>query len=71
MTSRHEISLPCRLTIAGQGVLGGLMVDLSEEGARITDAPRLPVGTRGTLDVDGVGVRLTFTVSRPLARSSH
>ena len=62
MTRRHEINLRCRLTIAGQRVLGGRMVDLSEEGARIADAPLLPVGTRGTLDVDGVGAPLPFTV---------
>ena len=59
---RKEISLRCRLIVSGQGVLNGRMVDLSEEGARLADAPRLSVGTRGMLDVDGVGTRLPFTV---------
>jgi methyl-accepting chemotaxis protein len=59
---RKEISLRCRLIISGQGVLNGRMVDLSEEGARVADAPRLSVGTRGMLDVDGVEAQLPFTV---------
>jgi hypothetical protein len=38
------------------------MVDLSEAGARIADAPRLAIGTRGMLDVNAIGAHLPFTV---------
>jgi methyl-accepting chemotaxis protein len=68
---RKEISLRCRLIVSGQGVLNGRMVDLSEEGARLVDAPRLSVGTRGMLDVDGVGTRLPFTVRKPVQRCAR
>jgi hypothetical protein len=38
------------------------VVDLSEGGAKLEDIPRLPAGTRGTLDVDGVGGSFQVTV---------
>jgi hypothetical protein len=38
------------------------VVDLSDEGARVEDVPSLSVGTRGTVQVVGVGATLPFAV---------
>jgi hypothetical protein len=38
------------------------VIDLSETGARIQGTPKLPAGTRGTLDLQGVGFALPFVV---------
>jgi methyl-accepting chemotaxis protein len=59
---RHAVALPCRITIPGQAALTGNVTDLSETGAAIRDVPPLPVGSRGTLGLDAIGVPLPFTV---------
>ena len=59
---RYDLDLPCRLTVPGHGMLDARVIDLSEGGARIEAAAALPVGTSGTLGLDGVGAALPFTV---------
>jgi methyl-accepting chemotaxis protein len=59
---RHQVDLPCRLSVTGAGVLDARVVDLSKGGARIQGAAALPVGSRGTLHLDGLGTTLPFTV---------
>ena len=59
---RHAVDLPCRLTLAGSGVVNARVSDLSEGGARVGGAASVPAGTTGTLSLDGLGVALPFTV---------
>ena len=59
---RHELDLGCRLSVAGRGAIAARIADLSAGGAAVSDGPALPPGTRGTLDVDGVGMKLPFIV---------
>jgi len=59
---RYAVDLPCRLTVTGHGVLNARVIDLSEGGARIQGAAALPIGARGTLELDGVRPALPFTV---------
>ena len=58
-SGRHNADLPCRLTIAGQ-THAARIVDISEGGARVHEAPAAQSGTRGTLSIDGVGFPLPF-----------
>jgi hypothetical protein len=62
LVQRDVVNFRYRLTLPGHATVSGPVVDLSEGGARIGNVPLLPVGTRGELDVDGVGTRIPFTV---------
>ncbi len=62
LSRRHDVDLPCRLTVSGHGVLNARVINLSEGGAKIHGAATVPVGARGTLGLDGVGAALPFTV---------
>ncbi len=59
---RRQVNLVGRLTVPGPPVHAGRVVDLSETGARIEGTPKLPAGTRGTLDLQDVGFALPFVV---------
>jgi methyl-accepting chemotaxis protein len=59
---RPALDLRCRLTVPGHAALEARLTDLSEGGARITGAPGLPVGTRGTFSADGIAEALPFVV---------
>jgi hypothetical protein len=37
-------------------------MDLSEQGAAVRDVPAVPIGTTGSLELDGVEERLPFSV---------
>jgi len=58
---RYPEDLTCRLAIGGQ-MSTAQVVDLSEHGTHIRGGPALPVGTRGTVAIDGVGFVLPFRV---------
>jgi hypothetical protein len=58
---RFEVNLPCRV-LAGGETYRIRVADLSEAGAQLRGAIGLPVGSRGTLEVDGVGFPLPFNV---------
>ena len=60
--ARHTVSLACRVTAPGSGTQNGQVVDLSEGGAAISDAPLLPIGARASLEVDRIGMKLPFIV---------
>jgi methyl-accepting chemotaxis protein len=53
-TLRRPVDLSARLGIAGQREQPVRISDLSEGGAQVRNAPVLPVGTRGTLHIDGL-----------------
>ncbi len=58
---RYPVDLPCRLSAAG-AVQAARLIDLSETGAQICDAPSLTLESRGTVLLDGVAVPLPFVV---------
>jgi methyl-accepting chemotaxis protein len=58
---RHLVDLPCRLSAAGE-THDVRVVDLSETGARLHNAPSLSAGSRGTVSLDAVARGLPFVV---------
>lgn len=61
-SARYAVDLPCRLTVTGHDVIAARIVGLSVGGASIADGSTLAVGTRGTLEVHGIGMPLAFAV---------
>jgi methyl-accepting chemotaxis protein len=59
--TRYAVDLGCRLSAAG-GMHRGKVVDLSETGAKLQDAPLLAVGSGGAISIDGVALPLPFVV---------
>jgi hypothetical protein len=51
---RFAVDRPGRLTVAGRPSGVARVIDLSEGGASLRDAPVLPPGTTGMLEIDGV-----------------
>jgi methyl-accepting chemotaxis protein len=60
---RYDVDLGCRLTVRG-ATHSAHVDDLSEQGARLSGAPALPPGTRGTIAIDGIDMTLPFIVMR-------
>jgi methyl-accepting chemotaxis protein len=60
--TRHPVDVGCRLSVADLGTRFGRIVDISQSGAAVTVAGSLPIGTAGTLEADGFGMELHFTV---------
>jgi methyl-accepting chemotaxis protein len=67
---RYDTDVLCRVTAGGQ-THAARLVDLSEGGAQVAGGPALPVGSQGTLSVDGVGVSLLFLVKGSDGDSLH
>ncbi|HEX3993608.1 MAG TPA: cache domain-containing protein [Acetobacteraceae bacterium] len=59
-TPRHAVDRPARISVAGGGEIGVRVKDLSEGGAWLQGTPNVPVGTQGTLRLDGHGVALNW-----------
>jgi len=62
LAERHPVNLPCRIETPGQPPRPARVADLSEGGARLIEAPDLPVGAAGVLRLDGDAVALPFQV---------
>jgi methyl-accepting chemotaxis protein len=60
--ARYEVNLKCRLSVAGRDPCDAVVGNISQAGAAIGGVPPLSIGSRGTLQVDRVGMRLPFTV---------
>ncbi len=58
---RYPVDLPCRVSAAG-AVHAARLIDLSEMGAQMCDAPSLTLESRGTVALDGVALPLPFVV---------
>ena len=58
---QYPVHLACRLLIAGHESTAQV-ADLSEHGAYIRNTPSVPIGTRGTLTIEGVDFSLSFNV---------
>ena len=59
---RYELDLPVVVALANNVSHPARVVELSEDGARIQDAPAPPVGSRGRLTIDRVGTSIDFVV---------
>jgi hypothetical protein len=59
-SDRIAVDMPCQLSFSGYDDAHGRVTDLSERGAGIESATTVPVGTAGTLGLDGH--RFAFTV---------
>jgi methyl-accepting chemotaxis protein len=70
LNERFTVDLGCRVTVDGQRH-AARVVDWSDTGARLGDAPVMRVGSRGSVDIDGVGFPLAFTVRVCEAGSLH
>jgi methyl-accepting chemotaxis protein len=62
LNHRLEVDVPARLTVAGQPPYACRVVDLSEDGARVSKVPSLAPGTRARLDIEGIGAGLQVAV---------
>lgn len=69
-SQRYAVDLPCRLTADGT-MRSARIRDLSEGGAAISGVDNLPMGTRGTLAMDGFGAPLAFIVKGEEADAVH
>jgi hypothetical protein len=70
-TPRRAVDLAARLGVAGQGEHVVRISDLSEGGAQVRNAPVLPVGTRGTLHIDGLNVALPWVARATVGADLH
>jgi len=61
VSPRFEVNLPCRVMASGQ-TYRMRVADLSETGAQLRGALELAVGSRGAVEIDGVGFPLPFNV---------
>ncbi len=59
---RFQEDLTTSLGIAGHGSLSVRVADISAHGACVRGAPEVPVGARGTLGPDGIGMALPISV---------
>jgi hypothetical protein len=68
---RYSIDRLCRVTVAGRAAYSARVADISEGGAAVIGCPPLPVGTRGTLDVDRFAIALPFIVRVAESETMH
>jgi len=61
LNERFKVDLGCRVTADGR-TQDARVVDLSDSGAQIRGAAAMQPDQRGTLDIDGVGFPLAFSV---------
>jgi methyl-accepting chemotaxis protein len=59
---RHVVSAPARVILADQSQQSVRVIDLSEGGARLEGLTVAHPGTRGTLLIDGMAMKLVFVV---------
>jgi chromosome segregation ATPase len=62
LTTRYSLNLPCRITAASIGTRSAHVTNISEGGVSVVGAPALPIGSRGTLESDRIGMKLPFAV---------
>jgi methyl-accepting chemotaxis protein len=62
LAERHAVDLACRIEGTGQPARAARVADLSVGGARLVEAPELPVGGTWALRLDGLAVALPFKV---------
>ena len=62
VAKRHQVDLPCRVSVPGQAAFTARVTDISEGGANVREGSSLPPGTRGTLHIDGIGFALPSVV---------
>jgi hypothetical protein len=70
LNQRFSVDLACRVTADDQ-THSARVVDWSDTGAQLRDAPTIATGGRGVLDVEGVGFPLPFIVRHDRDDSLH
>lgn len=60
--ARHQVDVGCKLSVSGLGTWHGRIVDISQSGAAVTGAGSLPIGICGTVEPEGIGMALNFTI---------
>jgi methyl-accepting chemotaxis protein len=70
-TPRSAVNLSGRLGVAGQGEHVVRVSDLSEGGAQVSNAPVLPIGTKGTLLIAGLTVALPWVARATAGDDLH
>jgi methyl-accepting chemotaxis protein len=68
---RYPVNLPCRVAVEGRDAQPATVIDLSEGGALISGGPALSMGSRGTLDVDRISIKLPFVVRAADGEALH
>jgi methyl-accepting chemotaxis protein len=68
---RVDVALACQIEVPGRSAMPAQVSDLSEGGARVTDASDLTLGTSGRLRITGLGVPLPFRVSGVDGSDAH
>ncbi|MGD0433772.1 MAG: methyl-accepting chemotaxis protein [Acetobacteraceae bacterium] len=70
-SERIAVDLACRITLAGGATRAGQVTDISDGGASVTAAVPMRGGDRGTLEIPGINVPLSFAVRSTDSRASH
>lgn len=70
-SSRAQVDLECRLTLPGKPAHTARLSDISEGGACIRGGPSLPIGSNGSLGLDGLDFPVPFTVRSTLDDELH
>jgi methyl-accepting chemotaxis protein len=68
---RVDVTLACQIEVTGRTAIASKITDLSEGGARVSDAADLTLGTSGRLRITGLGVPLSFRVSGVDGSDAH
>jgi methyl-accepting chemotaxis protein len=62
MTERYPVNMACQVTASGMGTRSATVTNISEGGVAVRGVPTLPVGTRGTLEAERIGMQLPFVI---------
>jgi hypothetical protein len=68
---RVDVTLACQIEVPGRAAIASKITDLSEGGARVSDAADLTFGTSGSLRVSGLDMPLSFRVSGVDGSDAH
>jgi len=69
--ARYAVKLGCRVMVGGRDVQNAQVDDLSRGGASISGGTALSVGTRGTVEMDRIGMPLPFVVRSGDSEAVH
>jgi methyl-accepting chemotaxis protein len=71
LTPRYSTALACRITASGFGTRNARLDNISTGGAAVSEAPALPIGIRGALEADRIGMSLPFVVRSNEGQTLH
>ena len=71
LSMRHQVDVPCNLTLSGGGTHTARVANISTGGALLRNCPPMPPQTRGMLGMQGVAFPLPFSVRTTGDEGSH